>query len=833
MYKPAKAAFVLDRQAGVGWTRSGANALLGCFVASLGLCGNGFSQSAPLMADAHDEGLADIIVTANKRPESLSDVPSSVLAITAEALERTNVQTFDDLVRVAPDFTISKTSQPANNSINIRGIGTYAFSIATQPSVAVIVDDVAQPFQAEAFSALTDVKQVDILRGPQSTLFGKAATAGVVNITTRGPSNTFAADAEITASTDVQESVRASVTGPITETLKFRLSGNFINYRGNLDNVATDRWEDGDVSESWRGHLIWTPNEAWTLTLLPYLYSDHGTCCAQANTFVSPGVTFSKVNLPVSQILDGAAPSPYNTNVSNNINALGDSYDIGSGSKIQRRFERNVTLTNIASYDHYTLHDDQDTDATNFNFASITPGAPTGGSANGGYFTVNSLSEELNLTSAPQDSLRYTTGLYFSKSNSKRDFVRGSDTLGTFGVNAAGVINQSLRTTNSTQYSSWIANSDIKTSAAYGQLDFDLARRLTLTGGLRLHHEDIRYNFLNRFNDIAIGYPDCSQVNPYSMTNPNTPLRAPTCNSSTNLLGKSAIAFHFNPDLMAFADVSQGFKGLAYDVTSTMALQNPIASGPYKGIPIGDVVAAHQPISPEKSVNYEIGFKGEFAERRLTWNLTAFYEEFRGFQAQYRDGLTNQNVLESIGKVTTQGVESELAVRPVPQFTMTLNAVYDVAKMVEFPTGPCYPGQTAVLGCVNGAQSLDGKPLPNAPKESVNVDASYQYALSRGLTAFIDLSYRWQSQVIFALNQDPNSRQADYGILNIASTIAATNWKLTLFCTNVLDQHYAINRMTASQFNISPYVAPFTSATYWTPGRDAFRYGGIKWAVNF
>ncbi len=806
---------------------------VGTSFAAIWLSGPVSAQSVPLLAESSNDGLAQVVVTANKRPEAIGDVPESILAITAQSLERANVETFDDLVRVGPGLTISKTSQPANNSINIRGIGTYSYSIATQPSVAVIVDDIAQPFQAEAFSALTDVQQVEILRGPQSTLFGKSATAGVVNITTREPNNVPAAEAEISASTDAQQSARATVTGPITDTLSFRLSGRFIDYRGNLDNLATGHWEDGEVGEAWRGTLLWTPSPAWTLSLLPYSFGDHGTCCAQANTFVSSGATFSKLDLPASQILDGAIPSPYNTNISNTVGAIADAYDVGSGFKILRRFEGNSTLANIASYDHYTLHDAQSTDATDFNFASITPGAPAGGSANGGFFAVNSITEELKLSSASDRSFRYVAGLYFSKSNSKRDFVRGSDTLGTFGTSASGVIIQSLPTTNSTQYSSYTARSDIKTSAAYAQLDYDATPQLTLTGGLRLHHEDVSYNFVDQFHDILFGYPSCSRVNPYSKISPNTALQAPTCNSSTNLIGKAAIEFRFAPGLMAFADFSQGFKGLAYDLSSTLALQNSIATGPDKGIPVGDVVASHQPIAPEKSADYELGLKSEFADRRVTWNLTAFYEEFRGFQAQYRDSLTGQNVLESIGKVSSQGVESEFAARPIPQLTLAINGSYDIAKIVEFTTGPCYAGQTIVLGCVNATQNLSGKPLPNAPKESVNGDAAYTFVLSDELTTVIDLRDRWQSQVIFALNQDPYSVQPDYGVFDIATSIAAKNWKVALFCTNLLDRHFAINRGTASQFNISPYTAPFTSASYWTPGRDAFRYGGIKLAVNF
>jgi iron complex outermembrane recepter protein len=122
--------------------------------------------------------LEEIVVTANKRSEAIQDVPASVVAVTADTLERLNVRSFDDLVTVVPGVTITKTTQPANNSINIRGIGTYAYSIATQPSTVVVVDDIPQAFQSEAFTSLVDVQQIEVLRGPQSTLFGKSASAG-------------------------------------------------------------------------------------------------------------------------------------------------------------------------------------------------------------------------------------------------------------------------------------------------------------------------------------------------------------------------------------------------------------------------------------------------------------------------------------------------------------------------------------------------------------------------------------------------------------------------------------------------------------------------------
>src|SRR5580704_1983237 len=202
------------------------------------------AQTAPGQGSQSSVQLEEIVVTANKRSEAIQDVPASVVALTSETLERLNVRSFDDLVDVVPGVTITKTTQPANNSINIRGIGTYAYSIATQPSTVVVVDEIPQSFQAEAFTSLVDVQQVEVLRGPQSTLFGKSASAGVINITTEAPSETFSAQLDAQGTSDDQEVVQASVSGPISDTFKYRISVGYDDYRGNLHNLTTGAWLD-------------------------------------------------------------------------------------------------------------------------------------------------------------------------------------------------------------------------------------------------------------------------------------------------------------------------------------------------------------------------------------------------------------------------------------------------------------------------------------------------------------------------------------------------------------------------------------------------------------
>jgi iron complex outermembrane recepter protein len=233
-------------------------------------------------APAPPPALQEVIVTGTKRAENIQSVPSSVFVATAISMERANIRDFDDLVKIAPSLTITKTSQPANNSINIRGIGTYAYSIATESSVAVVVDDIPQAFQAEAFSSFVDVKQVEVLRGPQNTLFGKSASAGVVNITTEAPSATYTGRAELMHTFDDESRYQGTVSGPIVDSLKFRLSVNHSEYQGNVYDLSTGTWLNGEQDTTVRGKLLWEPGDSWRVTFSPYFTHTPAGCCAGA-----------------------------------------------------------------------------------------------------------------------------------------------------------------------------------------------------------------------------------------------------------------------------------------------------------------------------------------------------------------------------------------------------------------------------------------------------------------------------------------------------------------------------------------------------------------------
>ena len=764
-------------------------------------------------------GLDPVTVVSAKRAVSLRHAPMSVHAITAQALDRAGVRDFEDLVKVAPSLTISKTTQPGNNSINVRGIGTYAYSIATEPSVVVVIDDVPQAFQATAFTALTDIQQVEILRGPQSTLFGKSSSAGVVFITTQPAGDTFAARAEAFITDDHEQRLQAMITGPLRPDLKARLAVGYSAYRGNIFNLATGQWLNGQSDLNLRGKLVWTPSPVWSVTLSPYFTRTLASCCVGADVEVSPGATFGRDDIPRAVVLKDVTPAPGNHFTRLDVNARGNATNYGSGLRIERAMDGGGRLTSISSADHYYLYDRQDTDASDFDFSTVAPGAPAGGSGNGGYFEINTITQELRLSSPSGTRLGYVAGLYFGQTRSQRYFVRGSNTLGDYN----GL--PSLPSTNSTAYSRYTSNSRAESLAAFGQGSLAINERTALQAGLRISREKISYAFEDLGNDVAYGIPRCSH------RSPSLPIQ--TCNRDTAVTGRIGLETELTPGVTAFAAYSTGYKGMAYDLTSSLTVRTPLASGPFAGLPAADVVAAQQPIAPETVVNYEAGLRAVLADRRLTWNLTVYREVFKGFQAQSRDSAIGVNMLNSVGQVTAQGVESEFSAKLTPRLGLNGALVYSRAIMDRFEDANCYIAQTAAEGCVNGRQSLSGKTLFNAPRWSLQAGAFYETPLGGDWTLFGSAGVRWQSRVLYSLLQDPDSAEPAYGVADLSMGARNRRWRVTAFVNNVFDQAFAVTRGRDVQWNIDPSAPTPINAVHWKPARESGRHVGLRVSVDY
>ncbi len=804
---------------------------------SAALCALGVEAGvAWAQASTPSEGLEEVVVSANKRSEKLAEVPASIIVFNSKDLENQNVKNFEDLVNIAPDLTITNPSNLANATPNIRGIGTYSFGIGAQASVAVITDDAPAGKASVAFSSMPDVQQIEVLRGPQSTLFGISADAGAIYITTQAPSRTFSAHAEAWTTNDSEQGVRALVSGPVTDTLRLGIAVNDSNYQGNVYNIRTDSWLNGHNSKLIRAHLLWEPTPDWTVSLISHVSSDSINGNASVYTTFYGLTSFGKasLNLPIALDLGGVTPGPDNRQTAMGSDPRNTQEDAGGVLKISHDLANGITLTSTTSFDHYNFNDVVDQTGSAYNWALSYPPGTAIGNGDQQYYTYfhnNSATQDFRLVSPQGGDFHYVAGLYFSWLKNQTYFVKGNAV--DFGL-LPPVASQPF--TSGVTPIAYQGNAKIRTQAFYTEDAYDLTDKLTIRAGARVHHEGTNMEFTDIYNNVAYGEPACQSGSPT--------LPATTCTTQTVLTGKGAVEYKVTPEINVFANASTGFKGKAFDATSALTTRTLLTSGPYKGYPTGDVIMAQQPIPGETVQNYEFGYKGSFFDRKVTWNSTAFFEQLQNFQVSYTDPNTLVSELQSVPSISTRGVETELMVRPMSGMVVQTAGAYDIAKVNNWTAAPCYPNQTTGQGCVNhndglgAVQNLSGGRLANAPKWRLNINAEEDLPINDEYTLVMNANYRWQSSIYFSTNQDPGSLQKGFGIANLGAGIQAEHWKAMFTVNNVFDKYYATYQARSCvQCTINPFGAtagkPISDAIVSAPARDSSRYVMFRISADY
>jgi iron complex outermembrane receptor protein len=695
---------------------------------------------------APDDAYEEVVVTAQKRTQNVQEVPLSVQVIGAEQLQAAGIENFEDFNRVAPSLLIRTDATPINSSVAIRGIGTSAFGIGVEPSVAVVVDDVPLAFQARAFGNMSDIARVEVLAGPQSTLYGKSATAGLINIVTPNPTSTLSAGVNATGTTDTERDFGGFVSGPITDTLAFRVSANYNDFPGSVKNLYTGSRSDGSETTNLHGKLVWDPTSQLDVTANFDLDkgrtgNDLAWVSLPANAYLHGNKT-----QPPSNWLGGVVPGFDNTDVydnygigtkyQNTAQSVKIAYDLGDGGP---------TLMSIASHSFYFLKDHQDTDYTALQASQdidTVNGKPTasGDSRQAGYFHNEQWTEELRLVSSGKGPFRYTAGLFYAQVDYSRTFSRGP-------FSPAG----------------WHATDGDQQEAMYGQVEYDLFDRATLIAGGRLGQENVSCTFQNLIATAPYGCPSGDSNDKYG----------------TYRIGPQ---YQLTDDIMLFALHSTGHKGQTFN----------LATG------FGNTLASTALVRPETSSDYEVGAKMQFLGHHLTVNPTLFTTDYTNFQAQ---GLQNyQGVtsyqLENVGTVRTRGFEVSNSLKATRDLTFGLDATYLDAEVRHFPGAQCW-SNTLEGNCskVNGqfTQDLSGKRLYDAPKWKLAASASYVTALGFiPWDGVFTANYAYTSAVNYALTLDPYTVQKGYGILNLSAGVRdpSEKYQVTLFVNNATDTHY-------------------------------------------
>jgi len=530
--------------------------------------------------------------------------------------------------------------------------------------------------------------------------------------------------------TDSEGNGNFSITGPITKDLAFRLTANYDNFPGNVENDATNKKVNGGTTFSTRGKLAWTPTDELSVDISldglkshitegrPYfLVSSNANLRGNAlypPTAWNAGVNFNTSNLDTYE----------------NYQTLYSDEEFGQSAKIAYDLG-GPTLMSITSHAFFQMHDKQDSDDT---------AIAQYNNLQAGYFHNTQWTEELRLVSPGTGKFHYTAGFFYADVSYKRDFQRGP----VFSV------------------ANWLATEGSKSEAGYGQFDYEILPRFTIIGGVRVNNEDINFTFYDRTVKPGL-------VNNWAGSNNDL--------SNTYKVGGQ---YQLTDDVMLFVTRATGHKGPTYDLTTGFN-QNRFLNGPV------------QPeTSVDYELGAKTQFMGHKLTVNPTL-YTTDYSNFQAQGNQILPDGTTNFILSNVGVVRTQGVEVDSSYRASHDFSVGINANYLNAYIVSFPKAQCYANQTAAQGCVGNFQNLSNRPLADAPRWKFTGSFDYAHPLGIGpWDGVLRGSYTWQSKVNYALTLDPYTWQGSYGIANIAAGVKDQDdkYEILAFVNNIGDQHY-------------------------------------------
>nr|WP_246623942.1 TonB-dependent receptor [Sphingomonas colocasiae] len=643
----------------------------------------------PQAADAAP-GQGEIIVTARRRAETAQDVPLAISVIGAESIEATGNFNINKLQQITPTLQVY-SSNPRNTAVNIRGLGV-PFGLTSdgfEQGVGIYVDDVYNARVAAAVFDFLDVSQVEVLRGPQGTLYGKNTTAGAINITTNQPTFDFEGKAEVSLGNLQFKQAKAAISGPLSDTIAARIAVSTTSRRGTIFNVKSDRWINEQDNFGLRGQLLFKPSEDLSITLAGDYSDQQPECCG--TVFVRVGRTQRALArqydaLAALQGYSVVSKNPFDrlTDIDASLNAgnkiggasLKVKWDVGPG-----------TLTSITAWRFWDWKPENDRDFT---------GLPI-------------VSKSQN----PSQQDQYSQEIRYNYSADKIDFVVGAfgfkqriDTQGTeqhgaasskWNLTGAQANDPSILNGLTAINTQWLKSTS---AALFGQVSWKVTDALTIQPGVRLNY-DKKSGFYERKvfdaqgNPVLFGQTDPIKVAQRGVFSPQ--VSSPSV-SDWNFSYDLTLSYKIAPDILTYATYAKSFKtvGINQNGLPTDAAGNPITSA---GV-----------IKPESVNHFEAGIKTQFWDRRATFNLSAFRTEIKNYQATVTNGQLGvlRGYLANAGKVRSQGLEADFSVRPSERFTAYASAAYTDAKYVKFVDAPCPPE-------LSGGTTVGAGQTPSAP----------------------------------------------------------------------------------------------------------------------
>lgn len=742
-----------------------------------------------------EEGPEVIVVTAQKRQENLQEIPLAVTVLTGEDIAQSYSNTIESLQMLVPTLTFRKGTTTRNSALTLRGVGTISFSIAAEPSVSTVVDGVVMARSGQAFADLYDLDQIEVLRGPQGTLFGKNASAGVINITTKGGAETFESRFSATAFEGEEYRFKGSVAGPLASGLTGRITGFFGTFSGNITNLNDDAKINGYNRYGARGVVEWNDFHGVRLKLIGDYYKGNDDCCAEVT-----GVSITSADGIRRDAIRGVNLDGINTR-SVNHDLVTRTIDETFGVSLTGEFDiGDHTLTAIAAFRRWDNTEIRDGDFLPAVFVGLTdvPDAPFGVAQlhDRGTQEFNQFSAELRLASPPRGVFGffdYVAGLYAWRATSNREFTRDDVVCEAsmlpidMDVNARPCFEGASTfafPTSTAELTSGFTNFGV-----FGQGNIHMADDLRAVVGVRYIYDSVEYTH----------------------DRPASPVVGPGVRDvSNNLEGsaddhdfaaKLALQYDLFDGVMAYASYARGYKGPAFNVFYNM--------GP------GDAA----PVSEETSNSFELGVRSDLLRRLLRLNITGYFARYNDFQANnFVDiGGATTTTLANAGDIQTFGAEVDLMAFPARWLTLVGGLALTRATIDEFRTDPNDPNQT---------DDRSGDPLPLAPDVKFSISADVVVPITLGeleLLGSIRSQFSYTSEQFSDIGSDastPTRWPIDAYALwhgSVGVSDVAEQYRLTFIVRNILDQSFVTLNTDAGQRLHIP--------------RDADRYFGFNFTT--
>jgi iron complex outermembrane receptor protein len=793
-------------------------------------------------AEESTGALEEVVITAQKRTERLSDVPVSAAVLSPEVMANSNAGDISDLNRLVPSVMLSGSFN-GRVPTGMRGISSVSNegTIGLSSGVAIMIDGVPVPSDSRAGNNLDDAQNVEVLKGPQATLGGRTAAAGVINVVTRKPSDTLMGDITLTGTDDNEYRANGFISGPITDKVKYSLAAYYTDREYPIKNLITGHTSNQTIYGA-RGKLLFQPTENLDITLMARYGRDNAKGANFVYTHTTPGAylllgtALPPFGLPgnprefldsvLSQrvLLPGITPGWDNQSYTSPLNAPVHVKDTDFSADIQYRIG-DLTLGSTTAYQHEEQDNIQDLFLTaQYYWNNLTN--PTGSDPNAPppfynfqetRIDIKQLSEELKLASPTDQTFSYLVGVFYSDTKIQGGYSREF-------VPAWQVTDTESKT---------------KTTDLYARGTLKFAGNNSLVLGLRYNYDQISYNY----SKIFFPPPPVTAV-----------LTDSDSSSESTLVGDISLQHKYDNGTMVYLTYARGYSPAAYN-TAYVSYVDDDPTTPY--------TKSLNKANKEDVDHFELGSKGTYLDGRLRLNAAAFYTKYKGFQVQIFDSssvsLAPPLQLANAGGAETKGIELDLQYAATDTLRLDLNAAYIDAKFTDYKGAPCYyadqtgivpvgsncfqdlngnkvqdtgePGPGDALAGVAGvAQDLSGKGMPLSPKFKFMLGAEQRIPLNAGGDIVLGANYSWRDKAQMLVDQNPYGVQDSFGILNLSVGWKSDSRKLsaTLFCNNVLDEHYFTD---IEDFWSAPWGGVNTIVGQ--VARDTNRYFGLRLSAGF